>query len=31
MTNEALQAIANTTIANLNAWAYNGICENELN
>ncbi|SDW34205.1 D-lactate dehydrogenase [Flavobacterium degerlachei] len=31
LTNEALQGIANTTIANLNAWAYNGICENELN
>jgi len=30
ITNEALQGIANTTIANLNAWAYNGICENEL-
>jgi D-lactate dehydrogenase len=30
LTNEALQGIANTTIANLNAWAYNGICENEL-
>jgi D-lactate dehydrogenase len=31
LTKEALQGIANTTIANLNAWAYNGICENELN
>ncbi|MFT5229865.1 MAG: D-lactate dehydrogenase [Urechidicola sp.] len=31
LTNEALQGIATTTIANLNAWAYNGICENELN
>jgi D-lactate dehydrogenase len=31
LTNEALQGIASTTIANLNAWAYNGICENELN
>jgi D-lactate dehydrogenase len=31
LTNEALQGIANTTIANLNAWAYNGTCENELN
>jgi D-lactate dehydrogenase len=31
LTNEALQGIANTTIANLNAWAYNGISENELN
>jgi len=31
LTNEALQGIANTTIANLNAWAYNGICGNELN
>jgi D-lactate dehydrogenase len=30
LTNEALQGIASTTIANLNAWAYNGICENEL-
>jgi D-lactate dehydrogenase len=31
LTNEALQGIATTTIANLNAWAYNGISENELN
>lgn len=31
LTHEALQGIANTTIANLNAWAYNGISENELN
>ncbi|WP_413998787.1 2-hydroxyacid dehydrogenase [Flavobacterium sp. W1B] len=31
LTNEALQAIAVTTIANLNEWAYNGISENELN
>lgn len=31
LTNEALQGIAVNTIANLNAWAYNGICENELN
>lgn len=31
LTNEALQGIANTTIANLNAWAYNGISENEIN
>jgi len=31
LTNEALQGIASTTIANLNAWAYNGICKNELN
>lgn len=30
LTNEALQGIANTTMANLNAWAYNGISENEL-
>lgn len=30
LTNEALQGIANTTISNLNAWAYNNICENEL-
>jgi D-lactate dehydrogenase len=31
LTEEALQGIAKTTIANLNAWAYNGISENELN
>lgn len=31
LTNEALKAIANTTIANLNAWLYNSTCENELN
>jgi len=30
LTNEALQAIANTTIANLDGWAKNGISENEL-
>ena len=30
LTNEALEGIAHTTIANLNAWAYNGISENEL-
>ena len=31
LTNEALAGIANTTIGNLNAWAYNGISENEVN
>ncbi|MFV8370613.1 NAD(P)-dependent oxidoreductase [Flavobacterium sp. LB2R40] len=31
MTNETLEDVANTTIANLNAWAYNGISENEIN
>jgi D-lactate dehydrogenase len=31
LTNEALQAIAKTTIANLNSWAYNAISENEIN
>ena len=31
LTNEALEGIAHTTIANLNAWAYNGISENEIN
>ncbi|TDE01423.1 2-hydroxyacid dehydrogenase [Flavobacterium hiemivividum] len=31
LTNEALQGIANTTIANFNAWSYAGICENEIN
>ncbi|UFH35242.1 2-hydroxyacid dehydrogenase [Flavobacterium acetivorans] len=31
LTNEALQGIAVSTIANLNAWAYNGISVNELN
>ena len=31
LTNEALAGIANTTIANLNAWASNGISENEVN
>ena len=31
LTNEALEGIAHTTIANLNAWAYNGISENEVN
>jgi D-lactate dehydrogenase len=30
LTNEALEGIANHTIANLNAWAYNGICANEV-
>lgn len=30
LTNETLAAIAHTTIANLNAWAYNGISENEI-
>lgn len=30
LTNEALQGIANATIANLNAWAYNGISVNEI-
>jgi D-lactate dehydrogenase len=30
LTNEALEAVAHTTIANLNAWAYNGISENEV-
>ncbi len=30
LTNEAIQAIANTTIANLNAWEYNHISPNEL-
>jgi D-lactate dehydrogenase len=30
LTNEALQGIANTTIANLNAWAHHGISENEV-
>ena len=31
LTNETLTGIARTTIANLNAWAYNGISENEIN
>ena len=31
LTNETLAGIAHTTIANLNAWAYNGISENEIN
>jgi D-lactate dehydrogenase len=31
LTNEALEGIAHTTIANFNAWAYNGISKNELN
>lgn len=31
LTNEALQGIANTTIANLDGWTKNGISENELN
>lgn len=30
LTNEMLAGIAHTTIANLNAWAYNGISENEI-
>lgn len=30
LTNEALQAIATTTIANLNSWEYNQIAHNEL-
>jgi len=30
LTNETLEGIAHTTIANLNAWAYNGISENEI-
>lgn len=30
VTNETLAGIAHTTIANLNAWAYNGISENEI-
>nr|WP_314895579.1 2-hydroxyacid dehydrogenase [uncultured Flavobacterium sp.] len=30
LTNEALEGIAHATIANLNAWAYNGISENEV-
>lgn len=31
LTNEALQGIANTTVANLDAWTRNGISENEVN
>ncbi|RYJ51068.1 2-hydroxyacid dehydrogenase [Flavobacterium petrolei] len=31
LTNETLAGIAHTTIANLNAWAYNGTSENEIN
>lgn len=31
LTNEALQGIANTTVANLDAWTQNGISENEIN
>jgi D-lactate dehydrogenase len=31
LTQEALQAISHTTIANFNAWLYTSICENELN
>jgi D-lactate dehydrogenase len=31
LTNETLAGIAHTTIANLNAWAYNGISENDIN
>lgn len=30
LTNETLEAIATTTIANLNAWTYNSISENEI-
>lgn len=30
LTQEALEGIAQQTIANLNAWAYNGLCENEV-
>ena len=30
LTNETLAGIAHTTIANLNAWTYNGISENEI-
>lgn len=30
LTNETLAGIAHTTISNLNAWAYNGISENEI-
>ena len=31
LTNEALQGIANTTVANLDAWTHNGISKNEVN
>ena len=31
LTNEALQGIANTTVANLDAWTQNGISKNEVN
>jgi D-lactate dehydrogenase len=31
LTNEALQGIANTTMANLDAWTHNGISENDIN
>jgi D-lactate dehydrogenase len=31
LTSEALEGIARTTIANFNAWTYNGTSENELN
>lgn len=31
LTNEALQGIAGTTIANLDAWSHDGISKNELN
>ena len=31
LTNEVLEGIAHTTITNLNAWAYTGISENEIN
>jgi len=30
LTNEALEGIANTTMANLNSWAFNSTCENEI-
>jgi D-lactate dehydrogenase len=31
LTNEVLEGIAHSTIANLNAWAYTGMSENEIN
>ncbi|MFE3848748.1 NAD(P)-dependent oxidoreductase [Flavobacterium sp. LB3P45] len=30
LTAEALHGIASTTIANLNEWAYNSVCKNEI-
>lgn len=30
LTNEALEGIATTTIANLNSWSFNSTCENEI-